>query len=89
MGPNILMTHPFGPPVKPTDGGDGDGVPTTLPIWQDPWGTVCRNQMSRAGNPSLRQIGPPKGIEARNSEFLTKKLEFCILLLGHLSRVVR
>ena len=46
------------PPVKPTDGGDGGGgdggVPTTLPIWSDPRGTVCRNQISRAGNPSLR-----------------------------------
>ena len=41
------------PLVKPTDGGDDDGVPTTLPISQDPWGTVCKNQISRAGDPSL------------------------------------
>ena len=40
------------------DDGDGDGsVPTTLPSGQNPpWNITPREQMSRAGNPSLRSF---------------------------------
>ena len=48
------------------DGGGGDGFPRTLPIWPGPWAITPRDQISREGNPSLRQIGPPKGIEVRD-----------------------
>ena len=54
------------PTQERSDGGDGEGdggVPTTLPIWSGPWAITPRDQISCAGNPSLRPTGLPKGIE--------------------------
>ena len=51
-----VVSWPECQPEFPSDGGDGDGVPTTLPIWSSPWAITPRDQISRAGNPSLRQF---------------------------------
>ena len=43
--------------AHPSDGGDGgggDGLPRTLSIWPGPGSITPRDQISRAGNPSLR-----------------------------------
>ena len=38
------------------DDGDGDGVPRTLPIWQEPWSITCRDQISRSGIPHFDNV---------------------------------
>ena len=45
--------------LGPTDGGDGgggDGFPRTICVWSSPGSITPRDQISRSGNPSLRQI---------------------------------
>ena len=54
--PLIIVSWPECRPEFPSDGGDdGDGFPRTLSIWLEPWSNVPRDQISRSGNPSLRQ----------------------------------
>ena len=47
--PNIAP-RPECQPVLPGDGGGGDDVPRTLPIWQEPW-SITQNQISRSRIP--------------------------------------
>ena len=55
--PNIVP-WPECQPELPGDGGDdGDGVPTTLPIWQEPWTITHRNQITRTGIPHFDNLG--------------------------------
>ena len=55
--PLIIVSWPECQPEFPSDGdgGGGDGgFPRTLSIWSCPGSITPRNQISRAGNPSLR-----------------------------------
>ena len=58
--PNIV-SWPECQPEFPSDGDDGDGggFPRTLSIWSCPGSITRRDQISRAGNPSLRQVANP------------------------------
>ena len=54
----IIVSWPECRPEFPRDddggGGGGGGFPRTLPIWSCPGSITRRDQISRAGNPSLR-----------------------------------
>ena len=57
--PLIIVSWPECQPEFPSDGDDGGdggdgGFPRTLSIWSCPGSITPRNQISRAGNPSLR-----------------------------------
>ena len=57
--PPNTVSWPECQPEFPSDGddgggGDGGGFPRTLSIWSCPGSITRRNQISRAGNPSLR-----------------------------------
>ena len=47
--PNIVSQPECQLELPGDGGGDSDGVPTTLPIWQEPWSITCRDQISRSG----------------------------------------
>ena len=65
-----IVSWPECQPELPGDGGGGDGVPTTLPIWQEPWTITHRNQIS------LMHTLPPTSTKSTKSIGLVRKLEF-------------
>ena len=72
----IIVSQPECRPEFPRDddgdsGGDG-GFPRTLPIWSCPGSITRRDQISRAGNPSLR---PLKTTQAKQLPYGTDKVK--------------